>query len=381
MLRRTLPVLPAPANLAALPARLFAAVQAQWPAAGTDFDLDSPLLEVDALEFVHAYGEQNHSVAARAIYIDTVRRLAASIDSTGSILQEVLPAPGRIMQGRFLATHAMLLDHFLAVAALENDAACASAAQRVASWMTTVLFEPRSGLFRAAQGTLAIEAGKAVLTSAERARMQGGGHARFPAPAVVPFAPTGANAQAAAALSRFPGKTADAERFRGLGRRVFAVLSAAPRPGGRVPHDYALTPAGGLQPGEIDTAIDAAEWGLALLAAAPALSVDVRATRLAAARAQGDELLTRFAANDIGAFYDVPPPDSLAPERARLRLAPLADNARVSLFLIELARATGQAPYRDAGVRALEAWGYSVRGQSPWTASLYGTAVLAALRH
>ena len=203
MLRRTLPVLPAPANLAALPARLFAAVQAQWPAAGTDFDLDSPLLEVDALEFVHAYGEQNHSVAARAIYIDTVRRLAASIDSTGSILQEVLPAPGRIMQGRFLATHAMLLDHFLAVAALENDAACASAAQRVASWMATVLFEPRSGLFRAAQGTLAIEAGKAVLTSAERARMQGGGHARFPAPAVVPFAPTGANAHAAAALCLF----------------------------------------------------------------------------------------------------------------------------------------------------------------------------------
>jgi hypothetical protein len=235
-------------------------------------------------------------------------------------------------------------------------------------------------LFRAAQSTLAIQDGKPVLTAAERARMEGGGHGRFPAPYVVPIAPVAANARAAAVLSLYPGTDADAERFRSIGRRVLAVLSAAPRTGGHVPHDYALTPSGGLQPGEIDMAVDAAELGLALLGGAPpGATAGASAPRRAAARALGDELLVRFVAPESGAFYDVPPPDSLAPERARLRLAPLVDNARASLFLIELGRATGEARYRAAGVRALEAWSYSIRGQSPWVAAQYGTAVLAAL--
>jgi uncharacterized protein YyaL (SSP411 family) len=142
-----------------------------------------------------------------------------------------------------------------------------------------------------------------------------------------------------------------------------------------VPHDGVPGP-GGVQPSAHDFLVDHAELGLALLAwwrdtGDPDL--------LAEARAVADTLLARFGGEAPGLLYDAPPPSPSDPARMQVRLAPLADDARAALFLLRLDAASPAPHCREAALACLRTWSGALAAQSPWTAALLGTSILAAL--
>jgi hypothetical protein len=372
LLRAAQPVAPAGADLGALPGRLFDELMEVWPAAPESLPPDLAFLDRDALGFVRDWAAHSGSAAAGALYRDTLRRIVTSphFDAEpGSLLQSVETSPDRVGAGRFLHTHAALLEHLAVAAAAGGDARLESAAAGVTRFLATTLWDERAGLFAVAQGTLTLHDGRPALTSAERARL--GTHAgAMPAPHVVPIFPSAANARASAALRLRPA----ADRARG--RAVLERLRELRRQhGGRVAHD-AVWLDGRLVISAHDGLGDWAELGLALLAwwdttREPGL--------LAEARDLGAALMRRFGGGPRGLFYDAPAADRHEPERMHVRLTPLPDNARAALFLLRLGAATGDAAPRQAALAALEAWSGSLASCSAWDTALLGTSILAAL--
>ena len=232
------------------------------------------------------------------------------------------------MRARLLGTHAMLLDHFLIVARDRGDEECAVAARRVARWLETTLYAPRAGLFRGAQGTLVVQDGRAVLTSAESARMRGGGHRAFPAPQAVGYCPTQGNARAAAALLASRAGSAACTTGHWHDRAETSSLHVDRAR----PHGFALDAEGRAQPAKIELLADYAELGLALLQSGLIRPAGGRQTRAAlpsrrAGRAPcypagtwSTRKLWRLLCSpprgsESGAFFDIPPPDPDAPDR------------------------------------------------------------------
>jgi hypothetical protein len=383
----------ASARLAALPARIWEALRAAWPATAEPLQPDSPLLEWDALGFLRAYAEGTGSVPARQLYLDTLRRMLASPlhHADGSFVRDVEPMPGRVSRAAFLATNAVLLEHLDTASRWTRDAAFSAAADSLAGWLRTVLWDDSRRLFRGAQGTLVLRDGRPVLTLAERERLENGarearGTSAHPglAPTPIEIFPTPGNARACVALGPRPEGAPEQARDRAAVVHVLDALCEPVHRTGHAAHDFASGPADvtaarghpvTLRASACDFLADYAELGLALLAASR--DGAGAAGRLQTARALGDTLLVRFAAPDGRFLYDVPAPGPGVPDRSRVRLAPLEENARAALFLLELSRATSRPRYREAALRVLETWSDGLDFGNPWRLAPYGIALLA----
>lgn len=357
------PPRPASPHLAGIAARIQADLVAAWPAAGVPLDATTPLLDGEALGFL-AMRAGGGDVAARTFFLDGMRRITTLVDAAcGCIEQDYEPIAGRVQRARFLDTHAMLLDLYATAWEMTRDSLFARTADGIAHWTQTTLLDAPAGLFRSAQGTLVMHEGRPAVTSAERGRVIG--HAGALEPHVAAIYPTPGNARLAAALLRWGSLRADPamiERARHTLTRL--QRAAAPLP----PHDWTRT--GDALVASPHTFLhDGAELGLAWLAA------DER--DIAAVRRVADAMIAQYEAPN-GAFADVAgdAPET-APERMRVRMTPLAGNARAAQFLIALATVTGEIRYAAAAQRALEAWSHAVRQESPWAAASFGSAVTA----
>jgi len=343
------------------PARIQADLVAAWPQPNLALEATTPLLDGEALGFLVARARAG-DVAARTFFLDGMRRVAALTDaSCDCIEQEFEPVPGRVQRARFLDTHAMLLDHFATAWEMTHDSTFARAADGIARWTQATLFDTQAGLFRAAQGTLVMHEGRPAVTSAERAGVAG--HAGALEPHAPDVYPTPGNARFAAALLHWGTLRGDGAAT-ARAHNVLAQLQRAANP--LPPHDW-------TREGERTAAPrhaflrDGAELGLALLATDD--------EGLAAASRLANAMLEQFGAPN-GGFADVTD-SSRAPERMRVRMTPLADNARAAQFLIALSAASGEVRYAAAARRALEAWSLAVRSESPWAAAAFGAAVIA----
>jgi len=343
------------------PARIQDDLLAAWPLPNLMLEATTPLLDGEALGFLAARAAAG-DVPARTFFLDGMRRVAALADpSCGCIEQDFEPVPGRIQRARFLETHAMLLEQFATAWEMTRDSTFARAADGIARWTQATLFDARVGLFRAAQGTLVMHEGRPAVTSAERARV--GGHAGALEPHAPDVYPSAGNARLAAALWRW-GTVRGNAAATGRAHEVLAQLQRAATPW--PPHDW-VREGDRIVPSPDAFLRDGAELGLASLAMHPdAIPV---ARRLAAA------MRAQFAAPN-GGFTDVADSTGV-PERMRVRMTPLADNARAAQFLIALAGVTGDGRDAVAARRALEVWSLAVRSESPWAAASFGSAVLA----
>jgi hypothetical protein len=374
-LRAQNPVPPPGGDAAAVAAATFNALRDEWPAAGVALEPSAPFLDGDALELLAVRARQGDADAP-ALYRDALQRMAAQLESTGGLEQEILPTPGRIHRGRFLSTYAVWLAHWQrSAAAGDGGPALVAAAARARAELDSTFWDAKRGLFRAAQGTLVLHEGRPALTSAERARMVGAGHDMFGAPHVVEIYPVAGNARAAIALLESPVGAPDVAARRVRGARVLDRLRRAWRESGRVPHDFAPDSTGALRAGDCEWVGDVAELGRALLAAEKTGAPGVGRQALRADAVElGALLVDRFADPATGLVFDVPPASPDAPERMHARLVPLTENGRAALFLCELTAATGDPRWAEAARSVVAGWARAVRGHGAVAAAPLGAA-------
>ncbi len=353
-------------------AEILSALAEAWPHPEEILDHDTPILGWDALGFLRAHAESTNQPASRALFLQGLRQLLASpLLRDGAFWREVEGGPERFSRARFLETHALLLRHFETAARWTNDEVYRQAAAGVRDFLTGTLWDETHGMFRAAQSTLVVdEDGWPLLTGEEFTSMRGSDHRTELRPYVVPHYPSGANARASEALLE-TGRSSD----RAL--RVLETLWVVFDEGGTMPRDFALDTDGNLLASAHDFAMDYADVGSAFLTAAN-IAADPAESRTwttrATALAQG--LLERFHDAESHLFRDARPASSQAPERMRVRLTPLVDNARIARFLTELTSHTGDPRYDATAQRALERWNVSLWSRSVWDACEFGTAVL-----
>jgi hypothetical protein len=374
-LRTQVPVPPPTSDLVAAADAVVSALRAEWPAEGAALEPHAPFLEGDMLELL-AVRAGAGDAASGAAYDDALRRVAAIVSAAGAIDQDWFASSDRLHRGRFLATHAVWLAHWQrAVANGDAPPGVIDAALQVRAWLDSTLWNADRGLYRAAQGTLVLHAGRPALTAAERARMLASGHATVPPPHVVEVYPTAANARAAVALIETPVGAPDVAARRARGMQILNALRRAWRDTGHVPHDFAPDAGGALRPGACEWMADVADLGRALLAAAAATSsADERAALQRDALDLGRVLRDRFTDPETGLLLDVPPAPADAPPRSRVRLAPLADGGRAASFWCDLAAVTGDARWEHAARRALSGWTRAVRGHDATAAAPFAAA-------
>jgi hypothetical protein len=373
-LRTQVPVPPPSSDLGTAARDVLAALGQEWPA-GAALEPDAPFLDGDALDFL-ALMARRGDATARASYQDALGRVAARVDSLGAIDQEWFPAPGRIHRARFLATHATWLQHWQrAAAAGEAPGLTIAAATRTRAVLDSTFWDAERGLFRGAQGTLVLHAGRPALTSSERARMLASGHATMAAPHVPAVYPMTGNVRAAVALLETPIGAPDVAARRARGMRVLDAMRREWRAAGRVPRDFAASGAGRLAPGDCEWLGDVAELGRAILFAARlAPAGPARAALHRDAVDLATRLTSHFVDSSTGLFFDVPPAEPNAPERMQVRLAPLADSGRAALFLCELSAATSDGRWSSAARRAASGWTRAVRGHGAFAAAPFAAA-------
>jgi uncharacterized protein YyaL (SSP411 family) len=357
-------------------AEILDALADAWPHPEEILELDTPVLMWDAFGFLRAYAERMNAPAARSLFLQGLRQLLASrLLRDGAVWREVEGAEDRVSRAAFLETNASLLDDFVTAAQWTNDDVYRDAARRLGDFLMETLWSEHQGLFRAAQGTLVVnENGWPILTGEEYASMRDHEHAAELQPSIVSVFPSAANARACVALLHANEQVAVAQRALGVMWNVFERR-------GVLPHDFGVDARGELSPSAHDFTVDYAEVGMAFLSAAALAAERSDANRwIERARALAERLLADFALPDTGLFRDARVPAAAAPERMRMQLTPLVDNARAARFLSLMTAHTGDTRYEAAARAALEAWNHELWNRGVWEASEFGLAILAGPR-